>query len=139
MNMGQHTSSKLGKTYVKAVYCHPAYLTYIQSTLGFPDSSVGKESTCNVVDAGSIPGLGKSPGEGKGYPLQYSGVAKSWTQLSDFNFHCVHHYYFYFKDSPCAFSILSHLSLPTPFPPPPQKKNPGQLCFIINTVLGMRK
>ena len=39
---------------------------------GFPDSSVGKESTCNVGDLGSIPGLGKAPGEGKGYPLQYS-------------------------------------------------------------------
>ena len=39
---------------------------------GFPDSSVGKESTCNVGDLGLIPGLGRSPGEGKGYPLQYS-------------------------------------------------------------------
>ena len=56
----------------------------------FPDSSVGKESACK---AGSIPGLRRSPGEGKGYPLHYSGlensmdrivhgVAKSWTQLS---------------------------------------------------------
>ena len=33
-----------------------------------------KESTCNVGDLGSIPGLGRSPGEGKGYPLQYSGL-----------------------------------------------------------------
>ena len=39
---------------------------------GFPDSSVGKESTCNAGDPGSIPGLGRSPGEGIGYPLQYS-------------------------------------------------------------------
>ena len=39
---------------------------------GFPDSSVGKESACNAGDLGSIPGLGRSPGEGKGYPLQYS-------------------------------------------------------------------
>ena len=38
----------------------------------FPDSSVGKESTCNAGDPGSIPGLGRSPGEGIGYPLQYS-------------------------------------------------------------------
>ena len=56
-----------------------------------------KESACNVGDLGSIPGLGGSPGEGKGYPLQYSGleksmdctvhgVAKSWTRLSDFHF-----------------------------------------------------
>ena len=40
--------------------------------MGFPDSSVGKESACNAVDPGSIPGLGKSTGEGIGYPLQYS-------------------------------------------------------------------
>ena len=103
---------------------------------GFPDSSVGKESACNAGDPGSIPGSGRStgegigypfqyswaslvaqlvknlsamqetwvpslgwedsPGEGKGYPLQYSGlensmdcivhgVAKSWTQLSNFH------------------------------------------------------
>ena len=39
---------------------------------GFPDSSVGKESTCNAGDPGSILGLGRSPGEGVGYPLQYS-------------------------------------------------------------------
>ena len=40
--------------------------------MGFPDSSVGKESTCNAGDPSSIPGLGRSPGEGIGYPLQYS-------------------------------------------------------------------
>ena len=39
---------------------------------GFPVSSVGKESTCNAGDPGLIPGLGRCPGEGKGYPLQYS-------------------------------------------------------------------
>ena len=39
---------------------------------GFPDSSVGKESTCNAADPGSIPGLGTSNGEGTGYLLQYS-------------------------------------------------------------------
>ena len=65
---------------------------------GFPDSSAGKESACNVGDLGSISGLGRSPGEGKGYPLQYSGlensmdyivygVTKSRTQLSNFHFH----------------------------------------------------
>ena len=52
--------------------------------------SDGKASACNVVDLGSIPGSGRSPGEGKSYPLEYSGldnsiysivhgVAKSWT------------------------------------------------------------
>ena len=44
---------------------------------GFPGSSAGKESTCNAGDLGSIPGLGKSPGEGKGYLLQYSGLENS--------------------------------------------------------------
>ena len=39
---------------------------------GFPDSSVGKESACNTEDPGSIPGSRRSPGEGIGYPLQYS-------------------------------------------------------------------
>ena len=39
---------------------------------GFPGSSVGKESTCNAGDPSSIPGLGRSPGEGTGYPFQYS-------------------------------------------------------------------
>ena len=43
---------------------------------GFPDSSVGKESACNAGDPGSIPGSGRSSGEGIGYPLQYS-----WTSL----------------------------------------------------------
>ena len=65
--------------------------------LGFSCGSAGKESACSVGDLGSIPGLGRSPGEGKGYPLQCSGlenymdsvvhgVAKSWTQLSNFHF-----------------------------------------------------
>ena len=42
-----------------------------------PCGSVGKESTYNVGDLGSIPGLGRSPGKGKGYPLQYSGLENS--------------------------------------------------------------
>ena len=62
------------------------------------DDSAGKESACIVGDLSSIPGLGSSPGEGKGYPFQYSGlensmdcivhgVTKSWTQLSNFHVH----------------------------------------------------
>ena len=39
---------------------------------GFPDNSVGKESTCKAGDSDSIPGSGRSPGEGIGYPLRYS-------------------------------------------------------------------
>ena len=65
--------------------------------MGFPCGSAGKESVCNVGDLGSVPGLGRSLEEGKGYPLQYSGlensmayvvhgVIKSQT-LSDFHFH----------------------------------------------------
>ena len=45
--------------------------------LGFPCGSASKESARNAEDLGSIPGLGRSPGEGKGYPLQCSGLEKS--------------------------------------------------------------
>ena len=66
--------------------------------LGFPAGSAGKECTCNAGDSSSIPGLGRSPGEGKGYPLQYSGLensmdcivdgfTKSWMRLRDSHFH----------------------------------------------------
>ena len=41
---------------------------------GFPGGSDGKESTCNAADLGLIPGLGRSTGEGNGYPLHYSGL-----------------------------------------------------------------
>ena len=44
---------------------------------GLPGGSAGKESACNVGDLGSIPGLGRSPGEGKGHTLQYSGLENS--------------------------------------------------------------
>ena len=68
-----------------------------EAPLSFPDSSAGKESTCNPGDPGSIPGLGRSPAEGNGYPLQYSGlnnfmdcvvfgVTKSRTRLRNFHF-----------------------------------------------------
>ena len=45
--------------------------------LGFPCGSAGKESACNVGDLGLIPRLGRSPEEGNGYPLQYSGLENS--------------------------------------------------------------
>ena len=67
--------------------------------MGFPVASHGKESSCSAEDPGLIPGLGRFPGEGNSYPLQYPclenpmdrgasrdtvhGVAKSWTQLSE--------------------------------------------------------
>ena len=66
--------------------------------LGLPCDSAGQESTCNVGDVCSIPGLRRSPGDVKGYPLQYSGlensmncmvhgITKSRTQPSNFHFH----------------------------------------------------
>ena len=71
----------------------------IFNLVGFPGSSDGKESACSSGDLNLIPGLGRSPGEGNGYPLQYShlknsrdraagqatvrGVPKSWTRLSN--------------------------------------------------------
>ena len=75
--------------------CFSVWVTFIWV---FPCGSSGKESACNVGDLGSIPGLGRSPGERKGYPLYYSGlenfmdcivhrIAKSQTRLSNFYFH----------------------------------------------------
>ena len=78
----------------KIFICRFFFLSISLSLCG----SAGKESTCNVGDLGSIPGLGRSSGEGKGCPLQYSGlensmdyivvhgVAKSRTRLGDFHF-----------------------------------------------------
>ena len=78
-------------------------LTHYVSFMGFPGDSECKESTCNAGDLDLMPGLGRSPGEGNSYPLQYSclgnavdrgawqatahGVTKSRTRLSDFHFH----------------------------------------------------
>ena len=72
----------------------------------FTGDWAGKESACNVGYLGSIPGLGRSSGEGKSYPLQYyalensmdcivHGVAKSQTWLSDFHFHWYFNYIYY--------------------------------------------
>ena len=83
--------------WVKKIHWRRDRLPILVST-GFPCGSAGKESAYNVGDLGSIPGLGRSPGEGKGYPLKYSGlensmgcivqgVAKSLTWLRNFHFH----------------------------------------------------
>ena len=72
------------------------------SHTGFPSSLAGKESTCNAGHPSSIPGLGRSSGEGNSYPLQFSvlensmdcvvhRVTKSGTRLSDFHFHFPSH------------------------------------------------
>ena len=86
------------KHYFQDVHGFQEYQIYMVSkNKDFPCGSAGEESTCNVGDVSSMPGLGRSPGEGKGYPLQYSvlgnsmnsivhGVKKSRTQLSGFHF-----------------------------------------------------
>ena len=51
--------------------------TQLSDFQGFPGGSAGKEYTCNAGDLGSIPGLGRSLGEGKDYPLQYYGLENS--------------------------------------------------------------
>ena len=53
------------------------FLFFFFSFFDFPCGSAGKESACSVGDLGLIPGLGRSPGEGTGYPLQYSGLENS--------------------------------------------------------------
>ena len=65
---------------VIAMYCLYPYQNRLcphKQMRGFPGGSNGKESACNVGDLGSIPGLGRSPGEGSSYPLQYSGLENS--------------------------------------------------------------
>ena len=56
---------------LNSIYCVPHIIW------GFPCGSAGRESACNAGDLGSIPGLGRFPGEGKGYPLLYSGLENS--------------------------------------------------------------
>ena len=55
----------------------PGFWEYAKACLGFPCDSAGKESACYVGDVGSVPWLGRPPREGKGYPLQYSGLENS--------------------------------------------------------------
>ena len=78
-------------------YCRDFYRNYVKSKMNW--GLDGEESACSVGDPGSILGLGRSPGEGNGYPLQYSclenstdrgawwavvhGIAKTWTWLRD--------------------------------------------------------
>ena len=106
----QHHSSKASILWCSAFHIHTRLVEKPQVLIrwtfvgqGLPCDSAGKESACNAGDLGSIPGLGKTPGEGKDQPLQYSGlensmdciihrVTKSQTQQSNFylsNFHFV--------------------------------------------------
>ena len=121
--------------------CYVCYITHVLSH--FPCGSAGKESACNEGDLGVIPGLGRCPGEGKGYPHQYSGlensmdwivhgVAKIWTQLSDFHF-----------PSCCGSlalrstglsSVVLRLSWPTAGGiSPDQESNPGLLHWLADS------
>ena len=67
-------------------------MEFAPSSLVFPGGPAGKEPACNAGDLDSISGLGRSPGEGEGYPFQYSGLENSivhgvsWTQLRNFHF-----------------------------------------------------
>ena len=74
--------------------------------MGFPCGSAAKESACNVGNLSSIPGLGRSPGKWKRYPLQYSGLensaTKSWTQQSSFHFH------FHLANICFIFDLINH-------------------------------
>ena len=109
-------------THTEAVWAD--LLTY----MGFPGGLAGKESACNAGDLGSIYGLGRSSGEGKGYPLQYSGlensleciahgVAKSRTQLSDFHLMFILGVNVYIPQtsSPCSAWWRAGGAVPPPF------------------------
>ena len=76
LDVEQQTGSKSGKEYIKAIYCHPAYLTFMQSTSWASQVAlVVKNPSANagdIRDEDSIPGSGRYPGGGHGNPLQYS-------------------------------------------------------------------
>ena len=115
-------------------------LSSFKASLGFPCGSVGKESICNVGDLCSILGLGRSPGEGRGYPLQYLGlensmscivygVAKSQTRLSNFHFHSKdEEYCLWFSYMPVIF-LLQNVSV--------QHKTNTCICFCWEVKRGM--
>ena len=94
--------SREARSLLSSRFAKPAldYLTpYFSYMRKIKLCSAGRESPCNAGDLGSIPGLGRFPGEGKGSPLQYSGleysmdcighgVTKTWSRLSDFDSQC---------------------------------------------------
>ena len=63
--------------------------------MSFPGGSAGKEYACNVGDLGSIPSLGRSPGEGNSYPLQYSGLENTNNRIPLSNFHFFIYFFFF--------------------------------------------
>ena len=109
--------------------------------LGFPGGSAGKESARNGRDLGSIPGLGRSPGEGNSYPLQYSGVensmdcivhgvTKSHTWLSDFHIGGHMSPAFWTSLPPPILSHLSSLSQSTNLSSPHLTANPHWFSIL---------
>ena len=103
--------------YVCVCVCISVCIYYIYMCVGFPHSSVGKESACNAGDPGLIPGSGISDGKGIGYPLQYSGLEnsmdyspwghKEWdtTVTLTFTYMCVYIYIFNFWASKLAHMV----------------------------------
>ena len=126
--------------------------------LGFPGGSDSKESACSAGDLGSIPGLRRSPGGGKGYPLQYSGlkssmdrgawqatvhgVTKSWTWLSNFHFTSLPLFLWISYDQTPWPSKSSALGAAFPYARPPgwgawpqfQKHSVGNLSYIFQFI-----
>ena len=68
--------------YITNVFSYFGFLFCFNKQKGFPDSSASKESSCNTGDPSLIPGSGRSPREGKGYPLQYYGLENSMDYIS---------------------------------------------------------
>ena len=118
-------------------------------TSGLLCGSAGRESACKVGDLGSIPGLGRSPGEGKGYPLQYSGlescmdcivhaVTKSRTQLSDFHFHRTSVWIGHsIHVSPSSWTHPSWTPLPSPPHHSMLSQSTGLLFFVFSIIASL--
>ena len=95
--------------------------------VGFPGSSAGKESACNAGDLGWIPGLGRSPGEGKGNPLQYSHLENSMNHIV----HEVATFIFTFMTEQLSLTLVAakKWQIPQPsFPNPGKRKSVSFLC-----------
>ena len=75
--MSNRFSESIKIKFIKGGVLSREHYKFLMLLMGFPDSSVGKESACHAGDLGSIPGLGRSPGERKGYSLQCSGLENS--------------------------------------------------------------
>ena len=99
---------------------HIIFLLKFILWMGFPDSSVGKESACNGGDLGSIPGLQRYSGEGKGYTLQYSGLENSMdyivhgvttSQTRPSNFHFLNKFFSLLGKDEIQFRQVNNLNL----------------------------